>query len=108
MKILLVEDSATLRFAMESYISEVGHETIIAENGETAVQIVDQMPIDMVIMDVEMPGLDGFDTTRLIRESLHDLSENHSENTGSLLFLLRVKMTTRAFTRVFPLAEMTT
>lgn len=70
MKILLVEDSATLRFAMESYIGEAGHETIVAENGETAVQIVDQTPIDMVIMDVEMPGLDGFDTTRLIRESL--------------------------------------
>ena len=70
MKILLVEDSATLRFAMESYISEAGHETLVAKNGETAVQIVDQMPIDMVIMDVEMPGLDGFDTTRLIRESL--------------------------------------
>ncbi len=70
MKILLVEDSATLRFAMDAYIREAGHETVIAENGEKAVQIIDQMQIDMVVMDVEMPGLDGFETTRLIRESL--------------------------------------
>lgn len=70
MKILVVEDSATLRYAMDSYIRDAGHETIIAENGEKAVQIVDQLHVDMVIMDVEMPGLNGFETTRLIREGL--------------------------------------
>lgn len=70
MKILLVEDSATLRFAMNAYIREAGHETVFAENGETAVQLLESAKIDMIIMDVEMPGLNGFETTRLIRESL--------------------------------------
>ena len=71
MNILLVEDSPTLRFAMDTYIREAGHETIIAENGEKAVQLVEQMPnIDMIVMDVEMPGLNGFETTHLIRENL--------------------------------------
>lgn len=72
MKILLVEDSATLRFAMESYIEEAGHTALIAENGEKAVQMVDSENIDMILMDVEMPGLNGFETTKLIRESLRD------------------------------------
>ena len=70
MNILLVEDSATLRFAMEAYIRDAGHHSLAAENGETAVQLIEQENIDMVLMDVEMPGLDGFETTRLIRENL--------------------------------------
>ena len=72
MKILLVEDSATLRYTMEAYIKEAGHHSIVAESGEKAVQIVESDPIDMILMDVEMPGLNGFETTRLIREILQD------------------------------------
>lgn len=72
MKILLVEDSATIRYAMCMYIESAGHETLVAESGEQALQILDTTPVDMVIMDVEMPGLNGFETTRLIREWLGD------------------------------------
>ena len=68
MKILIVEDSATLRHAMCNCVSSAGHEPIVAESGEKALQIVDTTTVDMVVMDVEMPGLDGFETTRLIRE----------------------------------------
>ncbi|WP_394201956.1 GGDEF domain-containing response regulator [Marinagarivorans algicola] len=70
MKILLVEDSATLRYAISRYITEVGHEAVLAQDGEEAMHIVDATAVDMIIMDVEMPGLDGFETTRLIREML--------------------------------------
>lgn len=70
MKILLVEDSATLRFAMRGYIIEAGHEPLIARSGEEALQLLENTPVDMIIMDVEMPGLNGFETTRLIREWL--------------------------------------
>ncbi|MFT5083782.1 MAG: diguanylate cyclase (GGDEF)-like protein [Lentisphaeria bacterium] len=72
MKILLVEDSATIRYAMCAYITSSGHVPIVAESGEEALQYLDTTPVDMVIMDVEMPGLDGFETTRLIREWLGD------------------------------------
>lgn len=72
MKILLVEDSATLRFATSHAIRNAGHTPVIAKSGEEALQIVEGTPVDMVIMDVEMPGLDGFETTRLIREWLGD------------------------------------
>jgi len=70
MKIMLVEDSATLRHAMCRYIRAANHEPVVAESGEEALQVVDQLDVDMIIMDVEMPGLDGFETTRLIREWL--------------------------------------
>jgi diguanylate cyclase (GGDEF) domain len=72
MKILVVEDSPTLRHATSTYIRKAGHEPIIATCGEEALQVVDGNPVDMIIMDVEMPGLDGFETTRLIREWLGD------------------------------------
>ncbi len=70
MKILLVEDSATLRFAMRNYITDAGHEPLLARSGEEALQLLENTPVDMIIMDVEMPGLNGFETTRLIREWL--------------------------------------
>jgi len=70
MKILLVEDSATLRHAMSQYISDAGHTPLVARSGEEALQLLEDTPVDMIIMDVEMPGLNGFETTRLIREWL--------------------------------------
>lgn len=70
MKILLVEDSATLRHAMTHYITDAGHTPLIARSGEEALQLLEGTPVDMIIMDVEMPGLNGFETTRLIREWL--------------------------------------
>lgn len=70
MKILLVEDSQTLRHATSALIRNAGHEVIIAENGEAALQLIENTPVDMIIMDVEMPGLSGFETTRLMREWL--------------------------------------
>ncbi|MEJ2415898.1 MAG: diguanylate cyclase [Exilibacterium sp.] len=72
MKILLVEDSATLRYTHCAYIRNAGHTPIIAESGEEALQLVENTPVDMIIMDVEMPGLNGFETTRLMREWLGD------------------------------------
>ena len=70
MKILLVEDSATLRHATTSYIRAAGHLAVVAESGEEALQLVEREPVDLIIMDVEMPGLNGFETTRLMREWL--------------------------------------
>lgn len=72
MKILLVEDSATLRHAMSQYIIDAGHTPLMAESGVQALQLLEDNPVDMIIMDVEMPGLNGFETTSLIREWLGD------------------------------------
>ncbi|MCW8196322.1 response regulator [Proteobacteria bacterium 005FR1] len=68
MRILLVEDSAVLRYTMVSFIERAGHRAVVAESGEEALQLIESAAVDLVIMDVEMPGLDGFETTRLIRE----------------------------------------
>lgn len=52
------------------YITNAGHEPVIAKNGEEALQTFEALGVDMVIMDIEMPGLDGFETTRIMRDWL--------------------------------------
>lgn len=54
MKILLVEDSATLRHAMSHFVRTAGHEPVIAKSGEEALQIIEQTAVDLIIMDVEI------------------------------------------------------
>lgn len=70
MKILIVEDSSVLRRSMKQLIEKIGHSTLFANSGEEALQMVGVSDFDLVIMDVEMPGLDGFETTSLMREAL--------------------------------------
>ncbi len=72
MKILLVEDSATLRHALCSYIEQAQHKAVVAKTGEEALQLIENDSFDLIIMDVEMPGLNGFETTRLMREWFGD------------------------------------
>ena len=69
MKILVVEDSPTLRQTMCAYIKRAGHTAVVAASGEEALQLVESSLVDLVFMDVEMPGLNGFETTKLMRES---------------------------------------
>lgn len=72
MNILIVEDSATLRHSMCQYVAKAGHTPVIAENGEQALQLFSPETIDMIIMDIEMPGLDGLETTKILRDCLED------------------------------------
>ncbi|WP_196139593.1 diguanylate cyclase domain-containing protein [Aliikangiella sp. G2MR2-5] len=72
MKVLLIEDSQTLQFQLTKLIEGFGHEVIVAESGETAIQILEQISADLIICDVEMPGLSGFETVPIIRDLLGD------------------------------------
>jgi diguanylate cyclase (GGDEF)-like protein len=57
---------------MCGYISDAGHTPHVAQSGEEALQMMEHNQYDLIIMDVEMPGLNGFETTRLMREWLGD------------------------------------
>ncbi|MGB3622176.1 MAG: diguanylate cyclase [Ketobacter sp.] len=72
MNILIVEDSATLRAHMSKLVTELNHRPLFAKSGVEALQLIGSCDFDLVIMDVEMPGLDGFETTSLMREALGD------------------------------------
>lgn len=68
MKILVVDDSKVIRMFVSECITSLGHEIIFAENGEKAVAFIKENNVDLVLMDVEMPGMNGFKTTLAIRE----------------------------------------
>lgn len=67
MKILVCDDDKEIARAVEIYLSNEGFDVIKAYDGFEAVNIVKNDDIKLVIMDVMMPGLDGIQATRMIR-----------------------------------------
>ncbi|WP_246745022.1 response regulator transcription factor [Thiospirochaeta perfilievii] len=67
-KILVVDDEEKIRKMICDYLEAVGFLTIPAKDGVDAVSIFVKEQPDLIIMDVMMPGIDGIDSTRRIRE----------------------------------------
>ena len=67
MKILLVEDSRSIAMVMGARLSSFGHEVVLAENGLIAVDKFRDSAPDLVLMDIEMPVMNGFEATNRIR-----------------------------------------
>lgn len=68
LRILLVEDSATNQLVARLLLEEEGHGVTIANNGREGVQIHQSDDFDLILMDIEMPILDGFGATQEIRQ----------------------------------------
>jgi diguanylate cyclase (GGDEF)-like protein len=71
-KILIVDDSATIRTALVTAVQAMKHEAIPAENGEKAVELFIAERPSLVLLDVKMPGMDGYETARRIRAAQPD------------------------------------
>ncbi len=67
MKILLVEDVRSLAALMAARLRDSGHEVVLAENGRMAVELFRTTAPDLVLMDIEMPVMSGFEATCEIR-----------------------------------------
>ncbi len=66
-RILLVEDYITNQQVAEMHLSSAGYQVDIAEDGRKAVEMAASNAYNLILMDLEMPGMDGFDATREIR-----------------------------------------
>jgi signal transduction histidine kinase/ActR/RegA family two-component response regulator len=68
LRVLVVEDHPVNRMILEAWMSTASHVTVTAEDGQLAVEAAQAQPFDLIIMDVNMPVMDGLTATRLIRE----------------------------------------
>jgi CheY-like chemotaxis protein len=73
LRILLVEDNKINQIVTERILSNFGFETIIVESGQEAIAQLTTQDFDIVLMDINMPQMNGFETTRLIREKQLDI-----------------------------------
>ena len=65
-KILIVDDSATERHMLNDLLTKAGFDVVSTDNGEDAIVKARQVKPDLILMDVVMPGLNGFQATRAI------------------------------------------
>ena len=88
-KILVCDDDREIVEAISIYLSGEGYEILKAYDGTEALEIMEKTPVDLLIVDVMMPGLDGIQTTLRIREEhnipiimLSAKSEDYDKITG--------------------------
>ncbi|TMB45144.1 MAG: response regulator [Chloroflexi bacterium] len=65
--VLAVDDGAANRELISAYLSGIDCEVRLAEDGETALEILEADPPDLVLLDVQMPGMDGYEVCRRIK-----------------------------------------
>ena len=65
-RILIVDDSPTERHVLNDMLTKSGYEVVASDNGEDAIQKAKLLKPDLIVMDVVMPGLNGFQATRAI------------------------------------------
>ncbi len=67
--VLIADDELRMRRVIADYLAVKGYRTVEAANGREAVLLCQQAPVDLVLLDVMMPVMDGFEACRLIRQS---------------------------------------
>jgi CheY-like chemotaxis protein len=67
LRILVVDDIFTNRYLLSELVKMTGNEAVLAENGQQAIEILENEEIHMVFMDIEMPVMNGIETIQHIR-----------------------------------------
>ncbi|MDB5651107.1 MAG: hypothetical protein JWL62_2627 [Hyphomicrobiales bacterium] len=68
LRVLIAEDVASSRMLLEGMLRKMGHHVVAVSNGVEAVEQVRKDDFDLVLMDIQMPEMDGREATRLIRQ----------------------------------------
>lgn len=68
-QILIVDDAQAHRFILKNIILDMGYQPILAESGQQALEVFSECLPDLVLLDISMPDLDGFEVSRRIKQN---------------------------------------
>jgi len=71
--VLIVEDDVTIARFVELELRHAGFGVLVAADGPSAIDLIDSTPVDLVILDLMLPGIDGLDVARHIRKKGSDV-----------------------------------
>ena len=67
-RILIIDDSAAICESLAYFFESEGHSVMVADNGSEGLRRAAERPVDVVLLDVEMPGMSGFEVCRAMRD----------------------------------------
>lgn len=71
MNVLVVDDIVANRYIIKEILKALGHKVVEAENGKVAVDKLQTEHFDLIFMDIEMPVMNGIETTKFIRVNMN-------------------------------------
>ena len=72
-QIMVVDDDRNTRRLLQAVLEADGYKVLTAENGEDALALMDSEYVDLVVLDIMMPKMDGYEFTRTLRETNNNL-----------------------------------
>lgn len=66
--VLIVDDSEGQRKLLEKVVEKISAQAVLAESGESALEIIKLTPVDLILLDIKMDGMDGFEVCKRIRK----------------------------------------
>jgi len=72
-KILIVEDEENIRLLYKEELEDLGYDVILASDGKEAIKKYDLQQPDLIILDIQLPGMDGIETMNIIRGKSRDV-----------------------------------
>ena len=76
-RILIVDDEASICWAFRESLGDLGHHVEVAATAEEGLRIAGANPLDVVVLDVRLPGMDGLTAMRSFRECIGHVADHH-------------------------------
>ena len=93
LSVLVVEDNEVNQKVAQAMLQHFGIVPSIAENGKLALSMLEKNSYDLILMDCQMPVMDGFETTRLIRESSRESGPSLKTDSNVIIIAMTANTT---------------